>query len=146
GMGKPLGMGAVKITPTLYLSDRQARYSRLFADADWQRGERQETNICRFICAFENFVLDRMDAQERGKAKSLIEVERVKMLLKMLEWPGPARSLTEYMTIEPTNEYKERPVLPDPLHINGLAGAARPSSRPGAKQTSGHKSGKRRGK
>ncbi|MCX8024167.1 MAG: TIGR03986 family CRISPR-associated RAMP protein [Thermanaerothrix sp.] len=117
GMGKPLGMGAVKITPTLYLSDRQARYSRLFTDADWQRGERKEMDLQQFISAFEGFVLGRMDAQERGKAQSLREVDRIKMLLKMLEWPGPDRSVTGYLTIEPKNEYKDRPVLPDPINV-----------------------------
>lgn len=122
GMGKPLGMGAVKITPTLYLSDRASRYTRLFAKADWQRGEKEEPNIQPFICAFEKCVLGEMDAQERGQAQSLKEVERIKMLLKMLEWPGPDRRLTEYMVIEPTNEYKERPVLPDPQHIEEPSG------------------------
>lgn len=117
GMGKPLGMGAVKITPTLYLSDRKCRYRRLFGETDWHRDEREEKNIKQFIGAFENFILQRMDTQERGQAQSLKEVERIKMLLKMLEWPGPDRQLTEYMTIEPINKYKERPVLPDPLHI-----------------------------
>lgn len=116
-MGKPLGMGAVKITPTLYLSDRKSRYRRLFGETDWHRDEREEKNIKQFIGAFENFILQRMDTQERGQAQSLKEVERIKMLLKMLEWPGPDRQLTEYMTIEPINKYKERPVLPDPLHI-----------------------------
>ncbi|MEJ5346113.1 MAG: TIGR03986 family CRISPR-associated RAMP protein [Chloroflexus sp.] len=128
GMGKPLGMGAVKITPTLYLSDRKSRYRRLFGETDWHRDEREEKNIDQFIRAFENFILQRMDTQERGQAQSLKEVERIKMLLKMLEWPGPDRQLTEYMTIEPTNEYKERPVLPDPLHIGEPLGNTFPST------------------
>lgn len=128
GMGKPLGMGAVKITPTLYLSDRKSRYRRLFGETDWHRDEREEKNIEQFIRAFENFILQRMDTQERGQAQSLKEVERIKMLLKMLEWPGPDRQLTEYMTIEPINEYKERPVLPDPLHIGELLGNTFPST------------------
>ena len=117
GMGKPLGMGAVKITPTLYLSDREGRYCQLFDEAGWYRGERQETDTQQFIRAFEDFVLRKIDQQERGQAQFLRDVERIKMLLKMLEWQGPDRRLTEYMTIEPTNEYKERPVLFDPLKI-----------------------------
>lgn len=145
GMGKPLGMGAVKITPTLYLSERKERYTQLFAGNDWQRGEREEPNTQTFICAFENFVLSGMDARERGQARSLKEVERIKMLLKMLEWPGPDRSLTEYMTIEPINEYRERPVLPDPLHIEPPQGT--PSSqKSGGGQRGGYKSGKQRGR
>ncbi len=118
GMGKPLGMGAVKITPRLYQGKRKDRYTHLFVGNDWHRGERKEPDTQSFIQAFESFVLERMDAQERGQAQSLKDVERIRMLLKMLERPGPNRSLTEYMTIEPTNEYKERPVLPDPLNID----------------------------
>jgi CRISPR-associated protein (TIGR03986 family) len=118
GMGKPLGMGAVRITPTLYLSDRRARYSQLFESDTWRQAERTEPDIHPLVQAFEEYVLAGMDATERGGAKSLKEVERIKMLLKMLEWPGPDRGLTEYMKIgEPVNEYKERPVLPDPLKM-----------------------------
>jgi CRISPR-associated protein (TIGR03986 family) len=117
GMGKPLGMGAVKITPTLHLGDRQDRYSRLFEGDTWHRAEKIEPHIQLFIQAFEEYVLTRMDKSERVEAKSLKQVARIRMLLKMLEWPGPNRQLTQYMRIEPINEYKERPVLPDPLNI-----------------------------
>lgn len=126
GMGKPLGLGAVKISPTLCLSDRKARYTQLFVGSDWQCGERQEHYMQQFVRAFEAFVLNRMDTKERGLAQSLRDVERIKMLLKIMEWPGPVRSLTEYMTIEP-NEYTERPVLPDPEHINKPTGGGRSS-------------------
>jgi CRISPR-associated protein (TIGR03986 family) len=143
GMGKPLGMGAVKITPTLYLSNRQERYTRLFSGSDWHKGEREEPDPQQFILAFERFVLDRMDRQERGPAQSLKDVERIKMLLTMLEWPGPARSLTEYMTIEPVNEYKERPVLPDPLHITEPSGGAQPPQRRSGGQSGRSGAGKR---
>lgn len=125
GMGKPLGLGAVKMTPTLYLSDRTARYTELFAGSNWNLGEKQESNLQQFVRAFETFVIEGLDSRERGQARSLKEVERIKMLLKMMEWPGPDRSLTEYMKIEPTNEYRERPVLPDPLHINAPTGSGR---------------------
>jgi CRISPR-associated protein (TIGR03986 family) len=38
GMGKPFGMGSVKIDTTLHLTDRAARYATLFAPtASWQR-------------------------------------------------------------------------------------------------------------
>lgn len=131
GMGKPLGMGAVKITPTLYLGDRKSRYAQLFAEKNWQRSEALAPDMQPFIQKFEAFILDRMDKTERGKAQSLKEIERIKMLLKMLEWLGPKdRRLTEYMVIEPTNEYKERPVLPDPLHI------AEPTTSSGVSKTS----------
>lgn len=129
GMGKPLGLGAIKIIPKLHLINRIGRYVQLFEGTDWQRCEREEHDILQYICAFEEFILQEIDSNERGQAKSLKEVQRIKMLLKMLEWPGPDRSLTEYMTIEPKNEYKERPVLPNPDNIQEPSSAPqRPKS------------------
>jgi len=142
-MGKPLGMGAVKITPTLHLSSRQERYGRLFSGSDWHKGEREEPDAQRFILEFERFVLDRMDRQERGQTQALKDVERIKMLLTMLEWPGPDRLLTKYMTIEPVNEYKERPVLPDPLYITEPSGGAQPSQKRNGGQSGKTGSGRR---
>ena len=64
-----------------------------------------------------------MHPEERRDAESLLKVERIQMLLKMLEWPGIKRSLTEYMSLE---YFKKRPVLPDPLHVKDTgAGGAR---------------------
>lgn len=118
GMGKPLGMGSVKITPTLYLSNRQDRYSRLFEGDTWRQAEKSEPDLQPFIDAFEKYVLAGMEEKESRGVESLKQVERIEMFLKMLEWPGPDRQLTTYMQIEdPVNEYKERPVLPDPLNI-----------------------------
>lgn len=145
GMGKPLGLGAIKITPTLYLSDRTARYTQLFAESNWYQGEKQESDMQQFVRAFETFVLDELDARERGQARSLKEIERIKMLLKMLEWPGPDRSLTEYMTIEPTNEYKERPVLPDPLNINEPIGSGRSTTQRSRRNRGDYRQDNRRG-
>jgi CspA family cold shock protein len=54
------------------------------------------------------------------KHSHLSEIERIQALLAMLSWPGPDQSLTRYMEIKHErlgNEYKERPVLADPLMI-----------------------------
>lgn len=136
GMGKPLGLGSVKIDPALHLTARDnsesGRYKKLFSDEGWQQATQVEINIDQFVSAFETYVLDRMDETERGRCQSLKEVERIQMLLKLLEWPGPVDELTHYMVIEPDNEYKERPVLPDPLNIAppSAQGRRRPSPQP----------------
>ncbi len=122
GMGKPLGMGAVKITPMLFVSNRNLRYTGLFENDKWADGVHQETDRERFTRAFETFMLDKMDAADKASATTFSEVERIQMLLKMLKFPGPDRGWTRYMTIEPENEFKERPVLPDPLHIVPTSG------------------------
>jgi len=119
GMGKPLGMGAVVITPDLYLTDRHARYSRLFGAAAWDEAV-SEADAQPYVDVFEKFVL-----KEGGIAPAknrLAEVERIRMLLALLEWRESDATwleTTRYMEIEhgpdKVNEYKERPVLPDPL-------------------------------
>ena len=116
GMGKPLGMGTVKIESKLYLSNRFNRYNLLFDGARWAESMSEDEELHHFIDDFEKYVLDRIP-KERGAAERLNEVERIKTLLKMMEWPGPDTDLTEYITIE-SNEYRERPVLPDPLNTS----------------------------
>lgn len=135
GMGKPLGMGAVKIAPTLYLSQRSERYSKLFANGAWADGVSRDADIKRFRDAFETFMLKTMDVLDKDNAQSFGDVERIKMLLKMLEFPGPDKDWTRYTEIErdkeypesKVNEFKERPVLPNPLYIKPTDEHAAPS-------------------
>ena len=129
GMGKPLGLGAIQLEPALRLVDTQTRYATLFDDkttpSAWAAGE-----VDSFVAAakreavqnFETFVLKRTKAP----VKQFADIKRVKMLLAMLAWPGPDKDHTRYMEIErpdakakrgKRNEYKERPVLPDPLQV-----------------------------
>jgi CRISPR-associated protein (TIGR03986 family) len=119
GMGKPYGMGAVAVKAELHLTDRAARYGCLFADDDWAVGEKEA-------------------GLAPTNAKRLEDLERIQMLLAMLRWPGPDRDETRYLEIEredphakrgKVNEYKDRPVLPDPLQV--VPGEpVRPPSRP----------------
>lgn len=133
GMGKPLGMGAIKITHQLYLSDRKQRYTKLFKNNNWNIGEISDTSDTdeRCVKAFEKYVLDHIseaDQPTTGKATALEEVPRIKMLLAMLSWAGPSdiERTTRYMEIqrdrepklEPDGkEYKNRRVLPTPLQV-----------------------------
>jgi cold shock CspA family protein len=128
GMGKPYGMGAVAVRSDLHLSDREARYTRLFAGDGWASDSAQAGDEAwtRAVEAFERFVLDGL---EEKQARRLDELERIQMLLAMLSWPGPDPEETRYLEIEredpsakrgKVNEYKERPVLPDPMALAGL--------------------------
>lgn len=140
GMGKPYGMGAIKIDVNLLLENRKQRYQQLFDGENWQEGKTTATDrIPGFVDAFDLFIRSRIGAVQH---KSLVEVERIQMLLCLLEWPGPDKALTRYMEIErqdpnirrgKINEYKDRPVLPDPLHVDP-AGRTRssPARRPPA--------------
>lgn len=126
GMGKPLGMGAIKIRPTLHLSDRRNRYSQLFSQTGWAKAETANPEHIHSTClkAFEEYMLNHIgesDHPTTGKAKSLIELPRIRMLLAMLQWnAAPNIDKTRYMimTIGP-NEYIDRPVLPTPFQVLG---------------------------
>lgn len=121
GMGKPLGMGAVELRAKLSLTNRAERYKGLFEDDDWKTGVSQIQDLSdletlkKLVKLFEQFILKEID--EEGK-EYLSQVDRIKALLRLMRYPGPSKSATSYMTIEPTNEYKERLVLPDPFGID----------------------------
>ncbi|MCS6805504.1 MAG: TIGR03986 family CRISPR-associated RAMP protein, partial [Blastocatellia bacterium] len=148
GMGKPLGMGAVKLEATLHLTNRSTRYGTLFDGDNWQTGATASSEslsdrgtLEARVKDFEQHVLETLGHSATGH--HLSEVKRIGMLLKLMEWPGfravppipgqPApnncvitengvqRPNTRYMMIElpgvsgsGRNEYRDRPVLPDP--------------------------------
>ncbi len=140
GMGKPLGMGAVKITSTLHLIDREARYRHLFQGNAWATGEitdatKVEKVWTQSIEAFEQYVFQRVKPADRTQKPSHIqELDRIRELLALLTWPEPNQELTRYMEIEyqdplfqkmgakakKVNEFKERPVLPTPRGIQAI--------------------------
>jgi len=109
GMGKALGMGSIHLTvDALHLSDRKARYQSLFAGDQWHTPETDQANgIAGYIAAF----VERITGQA---GRALHGDDRIRMLLKLLEYPGPSHDRTQYMGL---GEFRERPVLPDPLHI-----------------------------
>lgn len=126
GMGKPLGMGAVAVTVRLNVTERcdrqTGRYAQLFTDGRLASGANAD-DPRRFIETFESFILkERRIAPDKQR---LAEVPRIRMLLAMLQWrEGSDEWLdkTRYLSIQHPqndNEYKERPVLPDPLAVCG---------------------------
>ncbi|NUN51722.1 MAG: TIGR03986 family CRISPR-associated RAMP protein [Planctomycetaceae bacterium] len=131
GMGKPLGLGAVKLKATLTLTDRQARYRSLFGSDGWQLGtpaavadaQDQPLNTKRaFDLAdrptrealagpFEEFVRAELGEEKTGR---LAKLDRVLCLLLLMHWPA---SRPDWLRDEGVN--RDRPVLPDPLHHTG---------------------------
>jgi CRISPR-associated protein (TIGR03986 family) len=130
GMGKPLGMGAVKIKHQLLLNNRQERYSKLFSSShQWLSGEDNQSKtdsiLTDCINAFEQFIVNNIhldDHPEEYNAVKLDEIPRIQMLLLMMQCNRPASSNdTRYMTIE-AKEYINRPVLPTPFQVMGELG------------------------
>lgn len=149
GMGKPLGMGAVKLDATLHLTKRANRYGTLFDGDNWQTGAAgaeqrlsDRPTLGALTHSFEQHVLEVLGLNKA--CQRLSELKRIGMLLKMMEWPGfpavlPAtpnnrvitedgrqRPNTRYMTIQP-NEYRDRFVLPSPAEFGDLTGDAVPT-------------------
>jgi len=111
GMGKPLGLGSIRIKPTLYLSDRQKRYRDLFYEWDTPT---ETKNPDEFIKEFENYILKNIGD---NRIRSLWEHERLRHLRCMLDYKNkPSNEKTAYMNME-KKEFRNRPVLQTPEEI-----------------------------
>lgn len=128
GMGKPLGMGAIKISPTLFVRNSLSRYSTLFGKDTWLSGYNKDTESTQSAL---NAFMRKMEAE---LGTSLTKLDRIKELLTILQWPGITSGKdgrpTRYMEIErrvpkevnkreKVNEYRDRPVLPDAISVFG---------------------------
>lgn len=122
GMGKPLGMGAVQIAPTLIVDQRPDRYKSLFAGVQWAEPATQ-ADPAEYVTAFEQYMLPSL----QSTSASLSQLPRIRTLLTLLQWREGTRNWqneTRYMEIEreskpkdEQNEYKNRPVLPTPEEV-----------------------------
>ena len=118
GMGKPLGLGSIRISSKLYLSNRNKRYKNFFSEWDNKIEQTANTDIERMKRKFEQYVLEKVGEDVK---KSLWETDRLREFLvilgvdfgRELEEKGQIR----YMTIGPTNEFKNRYILPRPTAL-----------------------------
>ncbi len=127
GMGKPLGLGSIKIKPELFIIDRRERYRNLFNEDGWYTALREEKTD-EFIVKFKKYVTDALGEKDYDT------MERIKTLMAMLEWKeDKIRSKewlekTRYMFIgcekdkydcigKEKNEYRSRPILPEPTKV-----------------------------
>ncbi len=116
GMGKPLGLGSVEITPVLHLSNRETRYTNLAAE--WEPSDKQDEKIDDFKKAFQGYVLDKLG---ENSITDLWDVDRMKELKRMLAFnvgssPNgrPSDDKTKYMEL---GEFRQRRVLPKPTKV-----------------------------
>ena len=112
GMGKPFGMGGIRIVPVLRSIDRTKRYTELFHNTSWQTA--LDPDCTDYVALFDDYM------KKANSGSTPERVERIAMLMRMLEFnetTSPEHDeWTRYMDME-KKEYKSRPVLPDPLHI-----------------------------
>ena len=148
GMGKPLGLGAVKFQARLFRTDRQSRYRGLFNQGAWLTGTDKGEDLgdreilSKLTRTFEQHILSELQLDQ--KCQSLQDLKRIGMLLKTMEWPGFSpdpdgkrhigdRPNTRYMSINfsgtkgrARNEFLDRPVLPTPSAFGKLTGEVEP--------------------
>lgn len=124
GMGKPLGLGSVRITPKLCLSNRKTRYESLFAEWDQPVPEStsQGGDILHFKKTFAEYILKGI-GEDTGHdpINTLWGVSRMQELRTMLDFKKkPKDEITRYMEL---GDFKERKVLPPPTDVakEGLA-------------------------
>ena len=112
GMGKPLGLGSIKITPKLTVFDIKKRYGELF-DGWEAEPSREQLPAENYINAFDEYVRGKIGEEGRGK-KSLWYVDRIKDLERMLDFKNkPLNSKTEYMIIKADENDKNKKVFKD---------------------------------
>lgn len=122
GMGKPIGLGSVKITPALFVSDRIKRYSTLFDNSAWTLSDSQtkEEDTKNIISSFEKYIIDKISSDDRNNAFNLWDTPRLRQLNLLLDREkGKQLEKDEkigYMSIEP-NQFKDRKVLPKPEKV-----------------------------
>lgn len=129
GMGKPYGLGSIKITPKLYLSNRVERYKSLFNE--WNSLGSEELDKSKCIKIFQDFILKQLGETNYWNIKRLKELEKMLNYKLGCELENKDINLevrnnrkneiitkksTEYMIISP-NEFTNRPVLPLPSNV-----------------------------
>ncbi|SHF45178.1 CRISPR-associated protein [Caldanaerobius fijiensis DSM 17918] len=124
GLGKPLGLGSVKITPVLYLTDVGRKYKRLFNGDYWEIGITLKMDFNKYIKAFEKFILENLPPEEKNGATTLWDIERFKELKTMLSWENTNirgfENMTKYMDMnreEDKGKYTDRNVLLKPSEV-----------------------------
>ncbi|MFN8348812.1 MAG: RAMP superfamily CRISPR-associated protein [Spirosomataceae bacterium] len=119
GMGKPLGLGSIKVKADLTLVDREKKYSQLFEGDNWF--ESKISSQKDYKIDFENYIIDQLrDKPDKENVTSFWELSRMKQLKKMLDFDPVIQAergwldKTKYMALA---EFKNRPVLPKPDEV-----------------------------
>jgi hypothetical protein len=133
GMGKPLGLGTIKITPKLTLINRDTRYQNIFdKDGSWVTGEEFISDISKYKNKFTEYIGKNYNNKNIvtsddywSKDSRLQELKYLLSIDEKMKEPS-WKEKTRYMLIKNDNdndndnnknEFKERPVLPRPSEV-----------------------------
>ena len=129
GMGKPLGMGSVKITTTVSLFDHDRRYSTMFSGESLETGLKVEDSVDKYKDEFTSRMISHYDKD----VDDLWSIGRMKALSELLEWDNALDgSRTRYLKIA---EWRYRPVLPKADEVRTKEPMKEPSKSPRTKHT-----------
>lgn len=86
GLGKPLGLGSIKISPKLFITDKKSRFEKLVDDSgDWVLGEEEE-NISTYTKAFQKYILENISAKDKKEVNEYWDIPRIKELKTLLNF------------------------------------------------------------
>jgi CRISPR-associated protein (TIGR03986 family) len=120
GLGKPLGLGSVRLRSTVHLVDPRERYRSLDATGELPAAERDE-RLAAAREAFREAIVGHhnghVETPKSPPAASFWELPRLDALRRMLTWEGrPRPQDTRYMDLD---TFRQRPVLPTPAAVMG---------------------------
>ena len=119
GMGKPLGLGSIKIKPSLFICDRNERYGKLFTDNgnEWRAALKEDTSLEKYKEAFAGFIITALDGDEKSpdlneqqsissdqqNSTQFWNLKRMQELKAILNW-----SLTDKHEVNALNNWLEK--------------------------------------
>lgn len=116
GLGKPLGLGTVKIVPRLTIINKSKRYNTLFDNTgNWELGEDKEESTSKYIQKFQNHMCSELKSEQ----KSFWEIPRIKELKTLLKFDEHNErdswiEKREYMEL---GTFKSNKILPKPSEV-----------------------------
>jgi CRISPR-associated protein (TIGR03986 family) len=107
GMGKPLGLGSIQICDVqVKVDDRVQRYQSLFDEQGWAEPTQGNEDYRQ---RFEEFM-----KKQVGINADFKNHPRIQQLLTLMMWEVLSETEISYQQLK---EFKERPVLPNPLDV-----------------------------
>lgn len=114
GMGKPYGMGRLKIHWRLLIEDRKERYAALLSRPPSEAAER----TAQFVRDFEHALRRHHEEKCAGAAvASIWRIPRMEALAFLLDWKGPQPVESKYTPLQPANPWRNRFVIPTPHQV-----------------------------
>jgi hypothetical protein len=112
GMGKPIGLGSVRIEPALHLIDRAKRY------VCWEDRGVSQSKGNDFLDAFEKAISEHAESAGEttiANQSGLRRFARIDVMFQLLKWDGRLNpSSTECMILD---KFRSKPVLPTPRQV-----------------------------